>query len=82
MAKKKTQTITKRNDGRMAERLILCAVTLIAPLMAYWLGQHTAEVPIIHDAEGYRLIAKDIEKSGIFSKYYLSELRTYGCPPS
>ncbi len=54
--------------------------TGLAVLLAVLYGWHTVGVPVIHDAEGYRVIAEDIRVGGIFSKFYLSELRTYGYP--
>ena len=49
-------------------------------LLAILYGWHTVQAPLVYDAEGYRKIAQDIVKDGVFSKFYLSELRTYGYP--
>ncbi len=59
---------------------MLWLATVLAVLLAVLYGWHTVKVPIVHDAEGYRVIAEDIRVGGIFSKFYLSELRTYGYP--
>ncbi len=52
----------------------------MAVVLAVLYGWHTVPLPLVYDAEGYRKIAQDIWKDGVFSKFYLSELRTYGYP--
>ena len=81
-AKAKAKAGEGEGDGgiSLSERLVLFLATVMAIVLAYLYGKHTVEVPTIHDAEGYRLIAQDIQSLGVFSKYYLSELRTYGFP--
>jgi hypothetical protein len=38
------------------------------------------DFPILHDAAGYVRAAKEIRANGLFSKYELSDIRTYGWP--
>ena len=52
----------------------------MAVLLALIYGWHVVPLPLVYDAEGYRQIAQNILKDGVFSKFYLSELRTYGYP--
>ena len=64
----------------VSERVFFWWATGIAVLLAVLYGWHTLSVPIVHDAEGYRVIAEDIRVNGIFSKFYMSDSRTYGYP--
>jgi hypothetical protein len=52
----------------------------VAALLAFLFYQDSLSVPIIHDAHGYYRVASEIWKNGLFSRFELSELRTYAYP--
>jgi hypothetical protein len=64
----------------LSHRLVGWLVTVAALLLALLYGSYTVPLPPVYDAEGYRLIAQDILKNGVLSKFHLSDLRTYGYP--
>jgi hypothetical protein len=56
------------------------AGALLAAVVAHAYYFAWLDVPILHDAAGYVRAARDIARNGLFSKYELSDLRTYGWP--
>ena len=56
----------------------VCAGLAILAALAFYVAW--LDLPIIHDAAGYVRAAKDIRANGLFSKYDLSDIRTYGWP--
>jgi 4-amino-4-deoxy-L-arabinose transferase-like glycosyltransferase len=55
-------------------------MSFCAILLAHILYYVSSAVPVIHDALGYLRIAREMQTHGIFHKYEMSELRTYGYP--
>jgi hypothetical protein len=53
---------------------------LVAVFVAHWYFMVWQDVPVLHDAAGYLRAAGDVLRHGVFSKYELSDLRTYGWP--
>jgi hypothetical protein len=53
---------------------------LVAAAIAHGYFMAGRDVPILHDAAGYVRAAADILRNGLFSKFELSELRTYAWP--
>lgn len=54
--------------------------TLVAITIAIIYFLATQSIPIIHDAAGYHRIGRQIWTQGLFSKWELSEMRTWGYP--
>lgn len=53
---------------------------MLAALIAYVYYFAWLDIPILHDAAGYLRAAQDILNKGLFSKYDMSDLRTYAWP--
>jgi hypothetical protein len=53
---------------------------LVAAVVAYAYWVAWRDLPVLHDAAGYLRAAGDIFRNGLFSKYDLSDIRTYAWP--
>jgi hypothetical protein len=65
--------------SQLSSRACLLA-TIAAVIIGSIYFAVSLSVPIIHDAHGYYRIARQISTEGVFSKFELSEMRTYGYP--
>ena len=69
------RAVSEKTWTRWEILAVLLAIVIACALYLAWL-----DVPILYDAAGYLQAAKDIRINGLFSKYELSDLRTYGWP--
>jgi hypothetical protein len=53
---------------------------LLAVLIGFLYFQASLSIPLVHDALGYYRIARQIWREGLFSKWELSDIRTWGYP--
>src|SRR5207302_11193942 len=65
---------TTRNDALSRREWIAIATAIVIAHLFYW---RIVLYPSAFDAQNYFDIAADVDRNGLFSKFYYSDIRTY-----